>query len=307
MRALIIGCGYVGLPLGAELVKQGHEVFGLRRTRWHEDHVVATGIRPLVGDVTRPETLATVPAEYDWVVNCVSSSKGGVQEYRAVYLEGMRHLLAWLSARPPARFVYTSSTSVYGQTDNSIVTELSVAAPEAETATILKQAEEVLSHAAESRAFPSVILRVAGIYGPGRGYWFQQFLNSTTQTPPDEGSAGRRQSILPVQGTRILNMIHRDDVVGVIITALKRARPGSLYNAVDDEPVTQRDFFQWLASRLGRPLPLVRRESSSSGKRVATSKWVSNLKLKHELEYRFKYPTFREGYAEEIAKLVAAK
>ena len=61
MRVLIVGCGYVGLPLGVELVRQGHEVSGLRRSAAAENELKAAGIQPLFGDVTRPETLAQLP------------------------------------------------------------------------------------------------------------------------------------------------------------------------------------------------------------------------------------------------------
>src|SRR5881296_1769046 len=74
MRVLIIGCGYVGLPLGAQLVRDGHDLFGLRRTVGSSAELTAAGIKPLTGDITKPEGLAQLPAAYDWVVNCVSSS-----------------------------------------------------------------------------------------------------------------------------------------------------------------------------------------------------------------------------------------
>ena len=102
-------------------------------------------------------------------------------------------------------------------------------------------------------------------------------------------------------GERILNMIHRDDLIGVIITALQSGRAGEIYNAVDDEPVTQIEFFQWLSTRLRRDLPPYEIEHRESArKRAATNKGVSNLKLKRELGYCFKYPDFRQGYEGEI-------
>ena len=113
MRVLIVGCGYVGVPLGAELVRLGHEVFGLRRNPAAEAELKAAGIQPLVGDVTRPETLAKLPRDFDWVVNCVAAG-GDAENYREVYLQGTRNLIEWLAPNPPKKFVYTSSTSVYG-------------------------------------------------------------------------------------------------------------------------------------------------------------------------------------------------
>jgi len=90
-----------------------------------ETELRAAGIKPLIADITQAEALAKLPRDYDWVVNCVSSSHGGAEDYRRVYLQGMRNLVEWLGVAPLRRFIYTSSTSVYGQTDGSIVTEAS--------------------------------------------------------------------------------------------------------------------------------------------------------------------------------------
>jgi len=290
VRVLIVGCGYIGIPLGAELVRQGHEVFGLRRSPGAETALKPAGIQPLVVDITRAEQLCRLPAEYHWVVNCVSASRGGAAEYRAVYLEGMRNLVAWLAPSRLKKFVYTSSTGVYGQNDGSLVEETSPTEPTAETGKILVETEQVLLAAAREKNFPAVILRLAGIYGPGRGYWFKQYL--------------RNEARIEGAGARILNMIHRDDVVGAIIAALKAGQPGQVYNVVDDEPVTQLAFFRWLASALGGELPpSVPEDPDAPRRRGVTNKRVSNRKLKTKLGYQFQYPTFRQGYAAEIRQL----
>ena len=143
MRVLIVGCGYVGLPLGAELVRLGHEVFGLRRRPAAESELKTAGIQPLIGDVTRPETLAKLPRDFEWVVNCAAAG-GNAENYRQVYLQGTRNLLEWLAPNPPRKFVYTSSTSVYAQNDGSQVKESSPTEPIAETSKILVETEKVL-------------------------------------------------------------------------------------------------------------------------------------------------------------------
>ena len=293
MRVLIVGCGYVGLPLGAELVRRGHEVFGLRRSAAGE--LKAAGICPLVADIAQPESLAKLSRDFDWVVNCVASGGGGADDYRKIYLEGNRNLISWLVDSPPRKFVYTSSTSVYGQNDGSVVTEESPAEPTEETAKVLVEAEKMLLAEGGSRGrtphqqFPTVILRVAGIYGPGRGHWFRQFLRGEARIEGD--------------GSRWLNMIHRDDLVGCIIAALEHGKPGEIYNAADDEPVTQLEFFEWLAAELKRPLPPKVPVSAEIGrKRGSTNKRVSNAKLRTELKYEFQFPDFRAGYGAEIAR-----
>jgi nucleoside-diphosphate-sugar epimerase len=290
MRVLIIGCGYVGMPLGAELVKQGHEVVGLRRSTGAEAEFKAAGIKPLTGDITRAEQLAQLPAACDWVVNCVASSGGGAEDYQGVYLQGMRNLVEWLAAAPPKKFVYTSSTSVYGQNDGSVVKENSSTEPVAETAKILVETERVLLAAARERKFPAVILRLAGIYGPDRGHWLKQYLKNEARI---EGT-----------GARLLNMIHRDDVVGAIIAALKSGRAGEIYNVADDEPITEWTFFKWLSDAVGRDMPpSVPEDSEAVRKRGVSNKKVSNRRLKMELGYQLKYPTFRQGYSAELLRL----
>jgi nucleoside-diphosphate-sugar epimerase len=101
-----------------------------------------------------------------------------------------------------------------------------------------------------------------------------------------------------------LNMIHRDDLAGCIIAALKSGRPGEIYNAVDDEPVSQLHFFQWLAQAVDKPLPpSVPENPDIDRRRGMTNKRVSNRKLKMELGHQFKYPTFRQGYSAELLRL----
>jgi nucleoside-diphosphate-sugar epimerase len=293
MRALIIGCGYVGLPLGAELVRLGHEVFGLRRSADGDASLKAAGIAPLHADITQPETLAMLPTGFNWVVNCTASGGGDTDAYRQLYLQGTRNLIEWLAGSPPAKFVYTSSTGVYGQNDGAVVKETSPTEPAAETAKILVETENALLAAAREKNFLAVVLRVAGIYGPDRGYLLKQYLKNEARI---EGNGGR-----------ILNMIHRDDLIGVIIAALTSGRPGEIYNAVDDEPVSQFTFFEWLAGTLGKDLPPSALEDAEvNRKRGVTNKRVSNRRLTMELGYQFKYPNFRKGYTAEIMRLEAA-
>ncbi len=93
----------------------------------------------------------------------------------------------------------------------------------------------------------------------------------------------------------MLNMIHRDDAAGAIIAALERGQSGEVYNVVDDQPVSQLEMFRWLATKLGKGVP-PSAPTEGSRRRGATNKAVSNRKLKEQLGYRLRYPTFREGF-----------
>jgi len=290
MRVLIVGCGYIGAALGSELVRRGHEVVGLRRGDSQDSELHAAGIRPVHADITRAADLRVLSDPFDWIVNCISTGGGRAEDYRRVYLAGMRNLLAWLAHRPPRRLVYTSSTSVYGQTDGSEVDEQSPAEPNSETGQILLETERALLEAAQEGNWPAVVLRLSAIYGPGRGYWLQRALRGEWSADTNAG--------------RYLNQIHRDDVVGCIEAALQRGATGSIYNATDDEPVRQSDLLRWLSGRRGRAAS---REKSAGGGgaslRGTSHKRVSNRKLKEELGYRFEFPTFREGYQAELGRI----
>jgi nucleoside-diphosphate-sugar epimerase len=290
VRVLIIGCGYVGLPLGVELLRQGHQVSGLRRSAAGAASLQSAGIQPITADITRPGALAKLPLPCDWIVNTISAGAGGAGEYQKVYFEGTRNLLQWLEFAPPKKFIHIGSTAVYGQTDASQVMETSPAEPAAPTARILLAAEKLLLDAFRDRQFPAVLLRVAGIYGPGRGHYLLQYLKGEAK--------------IPGRGERFLNMIHRDDVIGGIVTALKSGRAGQIYNLVDDEPVRQIHFFRWLSETLGKPLPpFVPESRKNASKRGDTNKRVLNRKLKMELGCVFRYPTFRQGCTAEIQRL----
>lgn len=292
-RVLICGCGYVGIALGRLLVSEGHTVFGLRRTAASLPELAAEGISPLLGDISRPADLESLPGPFDWVVHVASSTGGGLDEYRSVYLDGLQHLLAWLNRAHdrPSRLVYTSSTSVYGQTDGSWVDETSPTNPTTETGAILVAAEQLLRTA--PLRVHATTLRVAGIYGPGRGHLFRQFVAGKI-SPPDAPA-------------RWLNMVHRDDVATAIRAALETGTAGGIYNVADNEPVLATDFLNWIAAQLGRDQSRFGTGSSPTrlGKRAETHKQVSNRLIRDELQWSPAFPTFREGYADAIRSVKA--
>lgn len=285
VRILIIGCGYIGTPLGAALRGGGHEVTGTRRGGDVQGDLARAGIKPVKLDVTDADAVRRLPGEFDWIVNCAASKGGGVPDYERLYFEGTLNLLKRFESSLPGKFVFTSSTSVYGQNDGSEVTESSATKPMAGTAKVLARTEQLLLESS-ARGFPAIILRLAGIYGPGRGYWLRQF-------QANSGEAGW-------EADRWVNMIHRDDVVTAIMAALECGRGGEIYNVADDEPATPRTIGEWLAKMLKRPIPQSRTEFRTERKRGTSSKRVSNSKMKSQLGCRLKYPTFREGFATEL-------
>jgi nucleoside-diphosphate-sugar epimerase len=292
MKVLIAGCGYVGIPLGAELSRKGHDVFACNRTNALQAQIEKEGIHFLAADVSNRSSLDKLPAPFDWVVDMVSAGGGGPAEYRQTYLQGATNLIDWLKSTPLRKFVYTSSTAVYGQDDGSQVKEESPTEPASETARILVETERALMEAFQTFKFPAAVLRVAGIYGPDRGYWLHQFL--------------RNQAVIEGNGDRWVNMIQRDDLVQIIIAALQSARAGQFFNVVDDEPVSQLHLFRWLSETIGKPMPpFVPLSRTGAQVRNATHKRVLNRKLKMELGIELKFPTFRQGMTAEIQRMEA--
>ena len=273
-RVLIIGCGYVGTRLQERLLGSGYEALGLRRS----------GAAEIQADITQPSQLAAIDPDFDFVINLASSTRGGLDDYRAVYFQGTRNVLAWLRPRPPKRYIYTSSTSVYGQNDGRLVTEESPAEPDSATSKVLRETEDLLL---TQDQVPAVILRASGIYGPDRGHLFQQFL--------------RGEAVLRGDGSSFINMMHLEDVAGAIEHCLPAGPLEKIYNLTDDEPVTQSDYFAWLAKTLRRPLP-PSAPADPNRKRGLTNKRISNARLK-STGYRFQFPTYREGYTAELRRL----
>jgi len=269
--------------MGSQLRGLGHEVWGVRRDASAATELKERGITPLIGDLTTDRFWAALPHGFNAVITAASSKGGGAAGYRTLYLEGTRRALNWGAGQPITSWVHLSSTSVYGQTAGEWVNEASPTEPLNETSQILVQTErELLATAASRDGFPVTILRSAGIYGPGRGHLFQQFVAGTAH--------------LTGSGTRWLNMIHRDDLARAATHCLLHPQGNRVLNTCDDEPVTERDFFQWLAERLGRPLPPSLPAEERSRKRGTTDKRVSNAALKVALGAPLLFPTFREGY-----------
>jgi len=287
MKSLILGLGYVGTHLAEALAEAGHEVHGVRRDPAPDESLTDVGVKLFGGDLTRPDGLDGVDRDYDCVVNCVSSSRGGIDAYRATFLGGSENLCAWLSEVRPRRFIFTSSSSVYDQTDGSVVDETSSATGAGETGKILVAAERAYLAAANARTRVS-ILRIAGIYGPERGFLFQKFL--------------RDEATITGDPDRWLNQVHRDDVVRAIGAVLEAKEPPPILNVADCEPVTQLDFYRWLAGRLNKPLP-PSAPIPATRKRAVTNKRVSNQRLLDLLSGPMVHPTFREGYETEIGRL----
>jgi nucleoside-diphosphate-sugar epimerase len=275
VKILVIGCGYLGLPLALRWQAEGHEVAGwvhsassAEELRTHRFSRVITGS---VADAALWEELS----EYDWIAHCASSGGRGVESYREVFVEGARRMA---ERQPGARRLLVSSTSVYGQTEGEIVTEESAAEPTVETGKILREAEEI------SRAVGTMVVRSSGIYGPGRAVLLEKLR--------------RGEAVIEADGLRWINQIHRDDLVAAVALLMERGEPGEIYNASDDEPVTQIDYYRWCSGFLGVPMPPFG-PVNPNRKRGLTNKRVSNAKLRG-MGWVPRFKSFREGVGAKL-------
>ncbi len=277
---LILGCGYVGVALGAALGEDGHLVWGMRRNPEN----LPEAIKPLAADVHDKDLSDFLPEGLDFIFYTLSSGGGGEAGYQAAYADGPQNLIKALDMKgeKPKRIFFTSSTAVYPQTDGGWVDEESPTQPTYYSGRILLEGERAFL----SSDHPATILRLAGIYGPNRTRLI------------DSVRAGRAEH--HTGPPRFTNRIHRDDCAGTLIHLMKMATPDEIYIGVDDEPADRRAVLNWLAEQLGVPHPRETKTSEAESARAMTNKRCSNARLK-ATGYRFVYPSYREGYAEMIA------
>jgi nucleoside-diphosphate-sugar epimerase len=278
---LVIGCGYLGLCVAALWRRDGQRVFGTTRSPHRADEFQRSGLEPVLCDVLDPTSLRALPDAAD-VVYCVGLDRTAGVEMHTVYVDGLEDVLKALEARPKGaagrgRFIYVSSTSVYAQTGGEEVDETAATEPTAGSGRIVREAEQVL----RDRRPDAVILRFAGIYGPGR------LLRS---------KAVRSGQPLSGDPEQWLNLIHVEDGAAAVVAAVGRGRPGAVYNVCDDRPVRRRDFYTRMAQIFGSPPPRFAPPPEESAK-DRVNRRVVNRRMREELGVALRYPSYEEGLA----------
>lgn len=269
------GAGYVGFVLAERLLGLGYEVTVLRRS----DAPAPAGAHRFRADLTVPGALDALP-DADVVFYLASADTRNDAAYAAAYVAGVSRLVERLSRQPaaPRRLLYVSSTAVYGQQQGEWVDEASPTEPLDFSGRRLIEGEA----AARGAAYPCTVLRLGGIYGPGRVSLLERVRSGAARSTP-----------------RFTNRIHRDDAAAALahLAALPDAPPAVV--GVDCAPASADEVLAWLAERLGvaKPSsvpPASPAERPLSG-RSATNKRCSNALLLAS-GFRFRYPTYREGY-----------
>jgi nucleoside-diphosphate-sugar epimerase len=276
---VIIGCGYLGRRVAARLMAAGRRVFATTRSPHRADEFHRLGLEPVRCDVLEPDSLFALPAAMD-VVYCVGFDRTARVDMRKVYVDGLSNVLTVLDAQPDdasvrRRFVYVSSTGVYAQNGGEEVDETGATTPSAEAGRIALAAERVL----RERRPDGVILRFAGIYGPGRLI---------------REKAVRGGEPLSGDAEQWLNLIHVEDGATAVAAALERGKPGAVYNVCDDRPVRRREFYTRMAEVLGAPPPwFTAPEEQVKGDRV--NRRIANRRMRKDLEMSLRYPSYMEG------------
>lgn len=273
---LIVGCGDIGLRVAHQLLERGIAVHGQVRGTASAQRLNRAGVTPVIADLDAPPALAA--ADYELVFWFAPPPNAG---------DGDPRLRAWLAHNAPARLVYISTSGVYGDCDNRWIDETEPCKPQTPRGRRRVDAEAALADHAERRGTEPVILRVPGIYGPGR-------------LPIERLRAGT--PVIDEAESPTTNRIHADDLARAAIAAAERGTPGAAYNVSDGSPTTMTDYFCRCAALLGLPEPP--RVSMAEARRTFTPAMLSFLeeskrlltsKMRDELGVRPRYPDLAAG------------
>jgi nucleoside-diphosphate-sugar epimerase len=287
---LVFGCGYLGLRVARLWRQAGHQVFAVTRLSTRAADLEAAGLKPLVADVTNPQSLLHLPSA-ESVLYAVGYDRTAGKSLREVYVQGLHNVLDALPAAVQ-RIVYISSTGVYGQSGGEWVDEDSICQPTRESGRACLEAENLLlAHRFGPR---SIVLRLAGIYGPGR-------------IPRQAALAAGEAIAAPSEGW--LNLIHVDDAARIVLAAEQHGRPPCLYTVSDGRPPQRREYYEELARLLKAPPPefIEPPADSPAALRAESNKRVSNRRMLAELGVELKYASYREGLAAIVAEEKAPK
>lgn len=275
---LVVGCGYLGRRVADLWRAQGDEVHVTTRSAERAASLRDEGFRVIQLDVAQSIAWPELPL-VDAVLYAVGYDRAAGVEMRAVYVDGLRRTL---DALPECvqRIIYISSTGVYGQNDGAMVDEDSPTEPTRPGGRICLEAESLLRvHPLGDRA---VMLRLAGIYGPGR-------------VPRLDAIRAGEPLALPTDG--FLNLIHVDDAAQIVLLTERHAKPPRTYLVSDGHPIKRRSYYRELARRLNAPPPtfVAPLSESPAASRAESSKRLDIRRLLTEIPLTLKYPNYRHG------------
>jgi nucleoside-diphosphate-sugar epimerase len=311
MTVLLAGCGDLGTEAGLRFAAAGHRVVGWRRS----PEKLPAAIEGVAADLSSSE-LPSVPADTTAVVVAIAADSPTEDAYRAAYVDGLAHVLdaVLASGADVSRILFVSSTAVYGDAGGGWIDESTTPEPGGFSGRIIREAEDLLGSRLRGTGITPVVLRLGGIYGPGRTRLIDQARDGWTVIPA---------------ASRFTNRIHRDDAAAAIVhLCTMDAVPRPVYVGVDNEPAELGEVLGFLAAELGLPQPASEADRESDGGAVggagggagpagggaasggaSTSggeparggnKRCSNALLR-STGFTFQYPSYREGYRAILA------
>lgn len=285
---LIIGCGYLGLRVAKQWLAGGLTVAAMTRSDIRAELLRQVGITPIRADVTEAESLHALPTA-NVVLYAVGFDRAAGRSKREVYVDGLRNVLDVMQTRA-SRFIYVSSTSVYGQQHGEPVDESSACIPTSEGGQICLEAENLVRSRSGDVAslLEANILRLAGIYGPER------LLRRVEQLSAGEPISGSADAYL--------NLIHVDDAVSAVLACSERWTSDCTYLVSDGNETTRGDYFRTLAEVLGLRPPTfddsaIARHSQGQNKRCVNHRMLDALGI------RLKFGDVRTGLENAVAHL----
>ncbi len=276
-RRLIIGCGYLGRRVARHWTDQGDTVFALTRTHQHAEEFQRSGLTPIVGDVTDAASLANLPV-VDSLLFAVGLDRKSGHSQRDVYVGGLDNVLRQMQGRMP-RLIHVSSTSVYGQNQGEWVDESSACEPDSPNGQVCLDAESLL----QQQAPEANILRLAGIYGPGR-----------VVGRVEELRAGRIPEGNP---DAWLNLIHIDDAVAAVLACDRCGAKGATYLICDGHPCRRREYYSLLTAMIGVPTPVMPPDQSTASN---LNKRCGNRRMRGELHVALRFPRYNLGLVNSL-------
>jgi len=281
-RVLIIGCGDIGKRIARRALSQGAEVWALIRSASHARELEALGVQTVAGDLDSQMPIDNLPTAGAHVIYLAPPPGGGASDPRV-----RTFAASVLPEEEPAKVVYVSTSGVYGDCSGAIVTEQTPLNPQTARAQRRVDAEQLLSEWGKHRDIPVIVLRVTGIYGPGR--WPLARLR--------EG-----HPVLREEEAGLTNRIHADDLAKICLEAAENAPAGEVYNVSDGHPTTMTEYFNRVAALFEIPRPP--QVSLEEAKKVMTplmlsyiveSRRMDNRKLIQELGICLDYPDLEAG------------
>lgn len=281
-QILIIGCGDIGRRVGQLALAAGHDVAVMARDLAKAEPMRNAGMRVCEGDLDQPDSLTALPCAGRTVFYFAPPPEHGVVDGRmANWLASMAH------DRLPVKVVYISTTGVYGDAQGAWVDESTPPNPQTERGKRRLNAEQQLRAWGRAHQVAVVILRVPGIYGPGR-------------IPVEAVRTGR--SVVRLSEANYTNRIHADDLAAICLAAAEKGRPDEVYNVSDGQQSSMSEYFLTIADVLciARPPEIsweqAQRELSPGLlSYLAESRRINNTKMLRELGVPLRYPTLLAG------------